>query len=186
MFRREPRDPLERQLSQFRQQLEQTTADEELALDEDLLPRPTSESSAPSSRTSTWQPPEPPARQPATPDRMLSIVAANARWQGTLQTEGSLVIHGHVEGTIQAAHDVTIFEGATVRADIAAQQVIVRGSVQGRIDARGRLEIHPGGEVIGEVSAPSLVVHEGARLSGKLKMGTTESTDSAPSPGGYR
>jgi cytoskeletal protein CcmA (bactofilin family) len=117
---------------------------------------------------------------------MLSIVAANARWQGTLQTEGSLVIHGHVEGTIQAAHDVTILEGATVRADISAQQVIVRGSVQGRIDARGRLEIHPGGEVIGEVSAPSLVVHEGARLSGKLKMGATESTDSAPSPGGYR
>jgi len=186
MFRREPRDPLERQLSQFRQQLEQTTADEELALDEDLLPRPTTESSAPSPRTSVWPPQEFPARQPATPDRMLSIVAANARWQGTLQTEGSVVVHGHLEGTIQAAHDITIAEGATVRADISAQQVIVHGSVQGRIDARGRLEIHPGGEVVGEVSAPSLAVHEGARLSGKLKMGVTESTDSAQSPGGSR
>ncbi|MCS7246502.1 MAG: polymer-forming cytoskeletal protein [Thermomicrobium sp.] len=175
MFRRDPRDPLERQLSQLRHQLEQTALEEDLTPDEELPPPVPSDVAVATPRT-TWQPSETPSRvpTPAPTDRLTSIVAANARWEGTLQTEGSLVIHGQVQGTIRATHDVTIAEGAAVEAEIVAHDVAVHGTVRGRIEARGRLEIHPTGQVVGEVQAPSLVVHEGARLSGKLKMGSSD------------
>jgi len=179
MFRRDSRDPIERPLAQFRQHLEQTSTEEDLAPDEELPSAFSSEPvGAPQPRTATWQQPESFRSTPAVAaDRALSVVAANARWEGTLQTEGSLVVHGQVKGTVRATHDVTIAEGSVVEAEIAAKNVVVQGTVRGRIEASGRLEIHPSGQVIGEVQAPSLVVHEGARLSGKLKMSTTESED---------
>lgn len=181
MFRRESRDPIERPLSQFRQHLEQASLeDEEIAPDEEL-PAPAAQEPV----LPTYQRPPAYPQTEAVPrgsslaamDRALSVVAANARWEGTLQTEGSLIIHGQVKGAIRASHDVTIAEGASVDAEISAQNVVVHGTVQGRIEARGRLEIHASGQVIGEVQAPTLVVHEGARLSGKLKMGAADASD---------
>jgi len=180
MFRREPRDPIERPLSQFRQHLEHASLDEEIAPDEELATPASPEATSPAyQRPSTLQQTTAVPRAPelATIDRAISVIAANARWEGTLQTDGSLVIHGQIKGTIRAAHDVTIAEGASVDAEIIAQNVAVHGTVQGRIEARGRLEIHPSGQVVGEVQAPSLVVHEGARLSGKLKMSAADEGD---------
>lgn len=185
MFRRESRDPLERQLSQLRQQLEQSAL-EEVTPDEELQTTPVSDPALTTPRTTIRPAPESITR-PAVPgpvDRNLSVLAANARWEGTIQTEGSLVIHGLVQGNVRAAQDVTIAEGAQVDADITAQNVIVHGSVRGRIEARGRLEIHPSSEVVGEVIAPSLVVHEGARLTGQLKMGSGETDEWRVKPGG--
>ncbi|MCX7624275.1 MAG: polymer-forming cytoskeletal protein [Thermomicrobium sp.] len=176
MFRREPRDPIERPLSQLRQHLEQTTSEPE-SLAEDEFPSTGEFPSSTYQRPAvTWQPLETTPRPvaPAASDRQVSIVAANARWEGTLESQGSLIVHGTVKGTIRATQDVTIAEGATVDAEIAAQNVSVHGTVRGRIEASGRLEIHPSGEVVGEVQAPSLIVHEGARLSGTLRMGTAE------------
>ena len=185
MFRRDSRDPLERQLSQLRQQLEQSAL-EELAPEEELPSASMSEPAVAAPRTSIRPAPESITRPtvPGPVDRSMSVLAANARWEGTIQTEGSLVIHGHLQGTVRAAHDVTIAEGATVDAEIAAQNVIVHGSVRGRIEARARLEIHPSSEVVGEVIAPSLIVHEGARLTGKLKMGSGETDQREVTTGG--
>ncbi len=187
MFRRESRDSIERQLSQFRQQLEQTALDEEALLDEERATLVSSEPSAPvSPRTTPWQP-EPPVRSPAPViDRTQSVLAANARWEGTIRTEGSMVIHGTLRGSVQATQDVIIAEGAEVEAEIVAQNVIVRGIAKGRIEAKSRLELFPQGQVVGEVYAPSLVVHEGARLSGKLKMEPDETTTSSNRSSGGR
>ncbi len=185
MFRRDSRDPLERQLSQLRQQLEQSAL-EELAPDEELPFTPGSEPAVTAPRTPMRSSPESITRPsvPGPVDRTTSVLAANTRWEGTIQTDGSLVIHGHLQGTVRAAHDVTISEGATVNAEIVAQNVVVHGSVRGRIEAHGRLEIYPSSEVVGEVVAPSLVVHEGARLTGKLRMGSGVTDEREVTAGG--
>src|SRR5690606_2167053 len=108
----------------------------------------------------TWQ----------TPDTNTSVIAGNAHWNGTLRTEGSLHVHGRAEGELHATHDLYVAEGAQVDAGIFADNVVVAGLVRGTIEARTRLEVLPQGHVSGDVKAPKLVVHEGARLSGKLTM----------------
>jgi cytoskeletal protein CcmA (bactofilin family) len=103
-------------------------------------------------------------------DATTSVVAVNANWNGTLRTEGSIHLHGKAEGELHAASDVFVAEGAEVDAQIFADNVVVAGTVRGRIEARGRVELLPQGHVSGDVKAPRLIVHEGAQLSGQLKM----------------
>lgn len=103
-------------------------------------------------------------------DATTSVIAANAHWNGTLRSDGSLHIHGRADGELHATSDVFVAEGAEVDAQLYAENVVVAGVVRGKIEARGRLEILAQGHVSGDVKAPKLVVHEGARLSGQLKM----------------
>lgn len=103
-------------------------------------------------------------------DVATSVVSANSSWNGVLRSEGSINVHGRAEGEMHAASDVFVAEGAEVDAQIFAINVVVAGVVRGKIDARGRLEILAQGHVSGDVKTPRLVVHEGAQLSGQLKM----------------
>ena len=101
----------------------------------------------------------------------MSILAAHDQWEGTLRSQGSVTIRGRLKGQVHAAKDVTVDQGAEVEAEMYAQNILVHGTVRGRLEASGRLEIHSTGKVIGHARAPSLIIHEGAKLSGQLRMG---------------
>jgi cytoskeletal protein CcmA (bactofilin family) len=118
--------------------------------------------------TRQWQPPSP---QPAqSGDVTTSTIAKNTYWNGTLRSEGSLQVHGKADGELHSETDLYVAEGAEVDASLHADSVVVAGLVRGKIEARSRLEILPQGEVTGDVRSPKLVVHEGATISGQLKM----------------
>ena len=145
----------------------------------DEASQPTSPPMAPPApETTRWQAPS---------DDSTSIIAVNAHWNGTLRTEGPLRVHGKADGELHSTSDLYVAEGAEVDAELHAESVVVAGLVRGRIQARNRLEVLPQGEVTGDVHSPKLVVHEGATLSGQLKMeaadgrnsGTPESRASA-------
>jgi cytoskeletal protein CcmA (bactofilin family) len=116
--------------------------------------------------TSRWQAPS---------DSATSVIASSSHWNGTLKSEGSLRIHGRADGELHSATDLFVAEGAEVDAALFAESVVVAGLVRGKIEARVRLEIMPQGEVTGDVRSPKLVVHEGATISGQLKMEGFES-----------
>lgn len=131
------------------------------------------------SETTRWQ---------ASGDSTSSIIAANSAWNGTLTSEGSLRVHGRADGELYSATDLFVAEGAEVDASLYADSVVVAGLVRGKIEARSRLEILPQGEVTGDVRSPKLVVHEGATISGQLKMEDVEqqptySRESSPGRG---
>lgn len=115
------------------------------------------------------------ARQTSWPARDVSasVIAANAHWDGTLRSDGSLHVLGRADGELHAADDLYVAEGAEVDAQLFANNVVVAGTVRGKVEARSRLEVLSQGHVAGDVKAPKLVVHEGARLSGQLKMETS-------------
>lgn len=191
IFRKENRgESFQRQISNLRQQLQSDIDDE--PDDSSYNDRTTEESTE--TQTTSWddnrgtargselaptssfpvaeQPPSPrPSWQTA--DATTSIIASNANWNGTLQSEGSLHIHGRAEGELYAANDLVIAEGAKVDAEIFAENVVVAGVVRGRIEARNRLEVLSEGHVAGDIKAQKLVIHEGARLAGQLRMGGT-------------
>lgn len=116
-------------------------------------------------------------------DSTVSVIAANSHWNGTLKSQGALQVHGKADGELHSSTDLYVAEGAEVDAELHADSVVVAGLVRGRIEARSRLEVLPEGEVTGDVLAPKLVVHEGATLSGQLKMqaGSAQATYSRES-----
>lgn len=201
IFRKENRgESFQRQITNLRQQLQSDIDDE--PEDSSFEERETEESKetptaswddnrgtsrgAEIAPTSAFPVPEPASDRPAwqTTDATTSIIASNAYWNGTLQSEGSLHIHGRAEGELVAVKDLYIADGAKVDAEILAENVVVAGVVRGRIEARNRLEVLPEGHVAGDVKVQKLVIHEGARLAGHLRMGSSSasSTDSSTSP----
>lgn len=185
IFRRETRgDAFHRQIASLRQQLEdfapqsETTVPAPLGESDDTsfsldIPPEAFAPARPIGGRVTPADVEPsaqPGRMPALTDAAATVLSAHDHWEGTLRSEGSVTIRGRLEGQVHATKDVTIDEGAEVEAEIFAHNVLIHGTVRGRVEANGRLEIFPTGKVIGDVKAPSLVVHEGAKLSGQLRM----------------
>lgn len=195
IFRKENRgESFQRQITNLRQQLQSDTDEvpedsshDEWETEESTETKATSwDDTFSASRgseltpASSFQASEQASPRPAwqTADATTSIIASNAYWNGTLQSEGSLHIHGRAEGELFAANDLFVAEGAKVDAEILAENVVVAGVVRGRIEARSRLEVLPEGHVAGDVKARKLVIHEGARLAGQLRMETTSTSTS--------
>lgn len=115
-------------------------------------------------------------------DARTSVVAHDAVWNGDLNSTGSIHVHGRVEGSITAQHDVYIAEEAEVAAVIAAANVVIAGSVRGSVRCSARFEVLPQGRIAGEVLSPTLIVHEGATVTAQFRMGSGDGPSAAPTP----
>ncbi len=103
-----------------------------------------------------------------------SVVAHDTTWKGDLESDGSVHVHGRVEGSIRAKFDVFIAEEADVDATVTASNVIIAGLIQGSIRCGDRFEVLPQGRVSGDINAPTLVIHEGAHVTGQFRMGVEQ------------
>ncbi len=112
-------------------------------------------------------------------DAQTSVVAHDTTWKGDLTSEGTIHVHGRVEGTIRAKNEVFIAEEADVDATITAANVVIAGYVKGGIRCGNRFEVLPQGRVDGEIRAPTLVIHDGASIIGQFRMGAGEGTETA-------
>lgn len=99
----------------------------------------------------------------------LTLIARADKLEGTLKVTDTLRIQGSVEGSIEAT-TVFIDEGAKVRADITADEVIIGGDYSGKLTCRQRLEIRATGQIVGQVETFRLMLHEGGSIDGELKM----------------
>ena len=97
-----------------------------------------------------------------------------------MSSEGSVHIHGRYDGAVKATEAIFVAEGAEVDATLTAETIIVAGVSRGTVRARGKFEVLPSGRVAGDINAPTLVVHEGAIMTGQLRMSGEEPTDSKP------
>lgn len=110
-----------------------------------------------------------------------SVIAHDAVWDGNLQTNGSLHVHGTVTGTLQASDSVYIAEEANVDGTVTAQNVVVGGLVKGVVHCTARFEALATGRVIADIHAPTVVVHEGATMRGGFQMDKVSASDEKPS-----
>lgn len=99
-----------------------------------------------------------------------SVLAKGTRFEGKLESEGSVRIDGFFKGTIRVKGDVVVGEGACLEADIVGRQVLIAGEVRGQVVALGKLEITATGRVFGNIETAILAVEEGAVLQGDCKM----------------
>ena len=126
--------------------------------------------------------PTPSAQQPgrfdSTPSPMGSggqsakietIIGANCRMNGVLQSDGGIRIEGMFEGQIQTAGNLIVAESARVVADVQAYNVVVSGQVKGNVTAN-RIEITESGKLFGDLNVNTLLLSEGAYLRGQTNM----------------
>ena len=98
------------------------------------------------------------------------LIAKHTDLEGTLRCPGDMMIDGHFKGEIAVSGTLVIGENATIEADIRAPYVVVGGDIYGNIIADQKVEIRAPGRGFGDIQAPSVVIEEGIKFEGRIRM----------------
>ena len=113
----------------------------------------------------------------------LSIIAFGMKVHGDIDTNGVIKIEGTVEGTIRGARQVLVGRQGEVKGNVSAREVVVGGRIDGTVTASERVEIQGTSAVSGDIYTKSIVVLEGGRINGAVRMDETgRSIGSASKP----
>lgn len=100
----------------------------------------------------------------------LSIIAAGMRITGDVETNGTIKIDGRVDGSVVGARQVMLGRNGAIHGNVHAGEVVIGGLVEGAIAADERLELQSSAVVNGDIDTKSIVVMEGARINGAVRM----------------
>ena len=133
---------------------------------------------APSTAVATsgdYRPSAPKAKPPA------SILSADLHIKGDLRTTGDIQIEGQVDGDIRA-HLLTVGEGATVRGELVADDVVINGRIVGRV--RGlKVRLTSTARVEGDIIHKTIAIESGAHFEGSVqRQDDPLNTSGAPKP----
>ncbi len=103
-------------------------------------------------------------------ESMLTIVAAGTTITGDIACAGVLKVEGIIEGSVHEARQVLLAREGAIHGNVAAQEVVVGGVIDGNVVASERLELQSSGVVNGDITTKSIVMMEGARINGVVKM----------------
>ncbi|MDU8929148.1 polymer-forming cytoskeletal protein [Alisedimentitalea sp. MJ-SS2] len=123
--------------------------------------KPAAAPAAPGEFKSKAAPATPKAKPPA------SILSADLHISGNLKTTGDIQIEGTVEGDIRA-HLLTVGEGATVKGEVVADDVVVNGRIVGRV--RGlKVRLTSTARVEGDIIHKTIAIESGAHFEGSVQ-----------------
>jgi cytoskeletal protein CcmA (bactofilin family) len=98
-------------------------------------------------------------------------IGRGIRIKGTVRGKEDLVVEGEVDGTITLPdHHVVLDLPSRTTAEVRARNTTLRGRHKGDAEASEMLEITAEACVIGNVTAPRLVIREGAKFRGAVRM----------------
>ncbi len=117
--------------------------------------------------------------EPGERETALSIVAADLRVEGALTSTGVIRIEGTVIGSVQAERQVLVAKGGIVEGDIHTREAVLSGKVIGSVLGQERVELQPSAVIEGNITTPRLVVHEGAVVRSRVRMGKPKQTPTA-------
>ena len=106
-------------------------------------------------------PPPTKAKPPA------SILSTDLTITGNIRTAGDIQVEGTIEGDVHA-HLLTVGEGAVVRGEIVADDVVVNGHVIGRV--RGlKVRLTSTAKVEGDIIHKTIAIESGAHFEGSVQ-----------------
>jgi cytoskeletal protein CcmA (bactofilin family) len=109
-------------------------------------------------------------------EAVISIIGPGMRVIGDCDTEGTLRIEGHIEGTVRAGKAVVVGKDGSVKGDVITQDAVVGGRIAGTIIAESRLELQATCVIEGDVRARRIKLEEGGRVNGTVQTGELPAT----------
>ena len=96
-----------------------------------------------------------------------SVLSSDLLITGNLKTTGDIQVEGQVEGDIRA-HLLTVGEGATVKGEVVADDVVVNGRIVGRV--RGlKVRLTSTARVEGDIIHKTIAIESGAHFEGSVQ-----------------
>jgi cytoskeletal protein CcmA (bactofilin family) len=101
------------------------------------------------------------------PKAAPSVLSSDLTVTGNLKTSGDIQVEGVVEGDIRA-HLLTVGEGATIRGEVVADDVVVNGRIVGRV--RGlKVRLTSTARVEGDIIHKTIAIESGAHFEGSVQ-----------------
>jgi len=107
-------------------------------------------------------------------EKLESLIGANSKFKGDIDTKGTLRIDGSMEGNVNADW-VILGEKACLKGDVTARGIIIAGRVDGNLRSKEIVEIKSKGQVSGDISTNKLTIIEGGMFDGRSTMHKDES-----------
>jgi cytoskeletal protein CcmA (bactofilin family) len=96
-----------------------------------------------------------------------SLLSNDLTIRGNVSTNGDIQIEGTIEGDVRA-HLLTVGESATIKGEIAADDVVVNGRVVGRL--RGlKVRLTASARVEGDIIHKTIAIESGAHFEGTVQ-----------------
>jgi len=114
-----------------------------------------------------------------------SILSSDLHIKGNLKTTGDIQIEGEVDGDIRA-HLLTVGEGAIVRGELVADDVVINGRIVGRV--RGlKVRLTSSARVEGDIIHKTIAIESGAHFEGSVQrqddpLNSTSAPKTLPRP----
>lgn len=100
----------------------------------------------------------------------LTIIAIGTTIVGDVVSEGVVKVEGNVEGTIRAGSQLLVAQGAMIRGDVFAPEIVAGGEIHGGVTAGERVEIQVGAVVDGDIRTQRIHIADGGRVNGQITM----------------
>ncbi|ARE82416.1 hypothetical protein RTM1035_12243 [Roseovarius sp. TM1035] len=96
-----------------------------------------------------------------------SVLSSDLHVTGNLKTTGDIQVEGSIEGDIRA-HLLTVGEGATIKGEVIADDVVINGRIVGRV--RGlKVRLTSTARVEGDIIHKTIAIESGAHFEGSVQ-----------------
>lgn len=99
-----------------------------------------------------------------------TVIGEHARFTGDVETDGALVLCGHIKGDGRVGGALSVAKSAVWEGEVHAHDAIVAGQVLGGLQVEDKLELAATAVVRGAVTAKRLAIARGAVIDGDLTM----------------
>jgi cytoskeletal protein CcmA (bactofilin family) len=109
----------------------------------------------------------PPTPTPPKAKPPASTLSTDLVIKGNLKSTGDIMVEGTVEGDIRA-HQLVVGEGATVKGEVVADDVVINGRIIGRL--RGlKVRLTATARVEGDIIHKTIAIESGAHFEGTVQ-----------------
>ncbi len=98
------------------------------------------------------------------------LVGKGARLEGQVTCSGILRIEGECSGELAVQGTLIIAQGASVQADIQADDVVVAGRLKGSISARKSVRLASTASVRADIKTPRFALEDGGLYWGTVSI----------------
>jgi len=116
----------------------------------------------------------------------MSIISSGMKITGDLECAGVVKIDGRIDGSVTGARQVLLGRGGAVHGNVVADEIVIGGVVDGGVVAWERLELQATAVVNGDIETKSIIVLEGARINGVVRMSDSSASSRSSRPEALR
>lgn len=107
--------------------------------------------------------------RPLTSSSAEAILTEGTHVRGRISGEGSLRVHGRVEGDVSLRGELFVAAGGRLQSNVDASTITIEGELEGSVSApSGSVTVSRGARLVGDVQSARFQLEEGGEFAGQL------------------